>query len=155
MRTAGAIGTNFFHHGRDDFQQQARTVFDRAAVGVSALVGPVLDELLQQIAVRTVNFHAVEAGRNCVGRSLTEIVHDARQFNERQRTWLGYIDKSVVDEGFRLRANRRRRDRRSTARLDIGVRDASDVPELREDVPTLGVHGLGDLAPAGNLLRRV
>ena len=31
------------------------------------------------------------------------------------------------------------------------MRDAADMPELQEDPPALGVHGVGDLAPAVDL----
>jgi len=44
------------------FQQQAGTVFQGAAVVVGALVGAALQELIQQVTVGPVDFHAVETG---------------------------------------------------------------------------------------------
>ena len=42
------------------FQQQARAVLHRAAVIVIAQIGAVLQELVQQVAVGRMHFHAVE-----------------------------------------------------------------------------------------------
>jgi hypothetical protein len=44
-----------------DLQQEARAAFDRAAVFIRALVGAVLEKLIGQIAVRTVNLDTIEA----------------------------------------------------------------------------------------------
>lgn len=43
-----------------DFEQQSRTVLDRPTICVSALIGGVLQELVKQITVGAVDFHAVE-----------------------------------------------------------------------------------------------
>ncbi|MNF89463.1 hypothetical protein D3C84_719910 [compost metagenome] len=75
---AGASGTYFFHYSRGHFQQQARAIFNRAAVGVGADIGAVLDELIEQIAVGTVDLHAIEPRRDGVGRRLAKIVDDPR-----------------------------------------------------------------------------
>ncbi len=38
---------------------------------------------------------------------------------------------------------------------ELGVRDAAHVPQLAEDLAALGVHGVGDGPPAGDLRGRV
>jgi hypothetical protein len=35
------------------------------------------------------------------------------------------------------------------------MRNPTHMPELYEDSPAVGMHGIGDLAPAGNLLRGI
>ena len=35
------------------------------------------------------------------------------------------------------------------------VRDAAHMPQLHDDLAALGVHGVGHLLPAGELLRRI
>jgi hypothetical protein len=41
------------------------------------LVGSILDELLQQVAVGTMHLHAIEACTHGIGGSLAEALHDA------------------------------------------------------------------------------
>src|SRR3546814_457560 len=50
----------------DDFEQQARAVFERTAVGVVAIVDAVAQELVEQIAVRAMYFDGIEADRKRV-----------------------------------------------------------------------------------------
>ncbi|MNX91767.1 hypothetical protein D3C86_1238730 [compost metagenome] len=148
---AGAIGADFLSDGGCDFQHQTRAIFHRSAIGVGARIGAVLGELIQQIAVGAVDLHAVEPGRDGVGRGLAEVRHDAGHLFQGQGARLGHIDEAVVDEGLGLGADRRRRDGRPAVRLKIDVRDAADVPELQEDATALGVDSLGHLAPAFDL----
>ena len=44
-----------------DLEAEPRTVFDRAAVLVHTLVGDILEELVDEVAIRAVHFHTVEA----------------------------------------------------------------------------------------------
>jgi hypothetical protein len=60
-------------------EQEARAIFDRAAVLVRALLGPVLQELIGQVAVGTVNLDAIET---CTQRAFgtgSELLDDARE----------------------------------------------------------------------------
>src|SRR5258705_6482249 len=57
---AGSLRPGF---GRDDlgyFEHQLRPVLDRSAVSIGALVGAVLGELVQEIAVGAMDLDAVE-----------------------------------------------------------------------------------------------
>ncbi len=53
-----------------------------------------------------------------------------------------------------LGAHGARRHRQGAARLQVGVRDTPDVPELQEDASALGVHGGGRQLPAFDLRGR-
>ena len=49
-------------HRVDHLEQEARAVGDRAAIRVGALVGAVAQELIDEVAVRAMQFDAVEPG---------------------------------------------------------------------------------------------
>ena len=149
---AGAIGAGLRCDGPGDFQHQPRAVLDRAAIGIGALVGAVLGELLEQIAVGAVDLDAVEAGFERILRGALEIVDDAWNFGELERTGLGDVGEAAVDEGLALGADRARRHRGCAIGLKIDVRDAADMPELDEDLAAALMHLIGDLAPAGDLV---
>jgi hypothetical protein len=63
-------------YGSSDFQQQARTILDRAAVFIGTLVCAIFQELFQQITIRTVDFDSVKPGGNGIGSCFSEIVDD-------------------------------------------------------------------------------
>ena len=130
VRSAACLG----HDGLGDLQHQPRAVLDRAAIGVGALVGAVLGELLEQIAVGTVDFDAVEAGLQCILRGALEVVDDAWNFGELERTGFGDVGEGAVDEGLALGADRARRHRGCAVGLEVDMRDAADMPELDEDL---------------------
>ena len=44
-----AVRTENFGHGLDDFDKKPGAVFDRAAIGIRAQIGPVLQELIEEI----------------------------------------------------------------------------------------------------------
>ncbi len=50
---------------------------------------------------------------------------------------------------------RERARRHGLQAKELGVRDAAHVPQLAEDLAALGVHGVGDGPPAGDLRGRV
>ena len=66
----------------DHFEQQACAVLDRAAICIGAVVGAVLQELVEQVAVRAVDLDTVEAGGLRVFRTLAVRGDDARDFVE-------------------------------------------------------------------------
>ena len=53
------------------------------------------------------------------------------------------------------RAQRRWRYRRRTVRLQVRMRNSSDMPELNGDPAAGRMHGIGHFLPAGDLLRRM
>ena len=138
-----------------NLQHQLGAVLDRAAIGIGALVGAVLGELIEQIAVGAVDFDAVETGRQRIRGAALEILDDPGDFRKRQLARLGDVGEGAVDKGLALGADRRGRDRGAAVRLQRGVRDAADMPELDEDAAAALVHAIGDLAPARDLFLRI
>src|SRR5262245_19510320 len=67
---AGTLGTNRSRHRVDDLKQQPHTVLDAASISVRTLVGAIVQELIDQIAVRAMYLDTVEAGGKRVPRSL-------------------------------------------------------------------------------------
>ena len=84
------IGTPDIDGGIGDFQHQPGTIRDRAAILVGAVVGAVLQELIRQIAVRTMDLNTVEAGLFRILRAAAVIGDDAG--------YLGKIERARRDE---------------------------------------------------------
>jgi hypothetical protein len=57
----GLLGTNSFSDGVDNLETKLRPVFNRASISVCTLVGDVLQELIDQVAICAVNFYAIES----------------------------------------------------------------------------------------------
>ena len=58
----GSVGADDISDRGDDFDREADPVLQRAAVRIGAQVGVVGEELVDQVAVGTVELHPVEAG---------------------------------------------------------------------------------------------
>ena len=76
---ADAAAAPHLAHRIEHLEQQARAVLARAAVGSAALIAAVAQELVEQVAVGTVHFHAVEAGGTGVLGRMGEAGDDGRQ----------------------------------------------------------------------------
>src|SRR3546814_11578469 len=83
----------------DHLQQQARPVFNGAAVLIVPLVYAVLKELIDQVTVGRMHFDAVETGLAGVLRGSGKIVHDARTFLDMQSARHHVSDRKSVVEG--------------------------------------------------------
>ncbi|MNY04289.1 hypothetical protein D3C86_1369560 [compost metagenome] len=148
---ADPAGAPHRYHRIGHFQHQPRAVFQRAAVLVAALVGAVLEELVEQVAVGAVDLNAVEAGGLGIRRALAVGLDDAGDLFRCQcaRGLEGLHGADQADVALGLhRAGRHRQLAVQVAR----VGDAADVPQLQDDPPAGGVHGLGDVLPALYLL---
>ena len=95
---------------------------------------------------------AVEPGCLAVLRSLDVVGDDPRQLVAVQRPRRRDVLEAVRGEGLHIRLHRRRRDRQRPARLQVGMRDPADMPELQEDLAAFGVDGVVDLLPGFHLL---
>ena len=137
--------------GRDRFDhlvQKAVAGLDAPAVLVGAVVRLRLEKLVDQVAIGGVELHAVET---CLFRSFggsPVVVHDPWNLGRFQRPWnfirllaIRGVDLPSVD------LDRRRRDG-GPAAVEAAVGGPSRVPELEEDQPALGVHGVGRELPA-------
>jgi len=137
------LGPDGRHHRPADLEREPRALLHAAAPRVGALVGHVLNELVDQIAVRAVDLDAVEARRDGVPRRL----------------------RVILDEAADLIVGQRRRGREGGERdgarahdlepLGLEVRrdgDAAERPELQPDGAAGLVDGVGDGAPGGDLV---
>src|SRR3546814_19747542 len=66
---ADALGADFLDERGRHLEQQARPVGDRSSIFVGAKIGVRLQELLDQIAVRTMKFDAIETGGAGIARA--------------------------------------------------------------------------------------
>ena len=128
----------------DHFEQQACAVLDRAAICIGAVVGAVLQELVEQVAVRAVDLDTVEAGGLRVFRTLAVRGDDARDFVELECARRHVRALRTHEAHVAAGGDRARRDRQ-VAVQEHRVGDPADVPELQHDAPTGRMHGLRHL----------
>jgi predicted O-linked N-acetylglucosamine transferase (SPINDLY family) len=105
------------------FQHEPGAVLDGAAVGVRALVGAVLQELVEQVAVGAMQLHAIEAGRQGVLSRAAVVGDDAGNLFELQGPWHGIRALGPQQADMTLRGDGARCDRGCR-----GVRRATPHP---------------------------
>ena len=137
----------------DDFEHQPRAVLDWAAVGVGAKIRAVLQELVEEIAVGAVDFDAVEPCALGVLGAAAIFGNDAGNFAEIERARHDVVAHRAHQADVAFRRDGAGRDRQCASEI-VGMRDASDMPELQEDGPTCRVHGFRDALPARDLFLR-
>ena len=103
---AGALGAGDGCHSLGHFKHQFGAVLDSAAIGIGALVGAVLGELVEQIAVGAVDLDAVETGGERILRAALEVVDDPGNFGKLERARLGDFGEDAIDESLALGADR-------------------------------------------------
>ena len=157
---ASASAAHGVGHGTGHFQHQPGAVGDGAAVVVGALVAAALGELVEQVAVGAVDFHAVKAGGgDGVAGGGGVVVHDAGQLGHIQRAGhrrFGEHGRAFVQQhGLGLGGDGRRTHWRQAPGLQRGVRHTAHMPELHHDLAAGLVHSMGHLLPAVELLGAV
>src|SRR5882757_8744236 len=74
---AHAIAPPYTRYRLGDLTQETGAIRRRSAIPISPLVGPITQELVDQIAVGGVEFHAIEAGGLGAPCAFGESAHDA------------------------------------------------------------------------------
>ena len=147
---ADAAGAQDIDAGIGDFEQKAGAVFDGAAVVVGAVVGGVLQELVEEVAVGAVDFDGVETGLLGVFGAEAEGGDDAWDFREFKGPGRdeGLLRAHVAD----VAAGRDGAGGNWELAVEVdGVGDAAHVPELEEHAAAGMVDGGGDGLPGGDL----
>ena len=152
-----AIRTYSSGHGVYDLAQEAQAVLQRATVSIIALVGMCGDELVDQITVGCVNFHAIETGVDGIACRLGVLPDQIADFSQIQCAWKRRLNqladtRAGLNERLDLlRLNGGWRHGRLPVRLKRVMGNATDVPELGEDHTTFVMHRFGHLAPSIDL----
>ena len=76
------LGAHGVHHGLRNLETEARAVLDGPTVQVCASVASILRELVDEVAVRTVDLDAVEAGCDGVAGRLRVVGDKALDFGD-------------------------------------------------------------------------
>lgn len=146
---AGAVRADGVDDGLGDLEGEARTLLDAAAPGVGAVVAGVLDELVDEVAVGGVDLDAVEAGRDGVPGRLRVVADEGPDLV------LGQLAR--LRGGVRVDGHGAAGDEvvGSLFFQDAGVGGAAQRPQLQVGEGALGVDGVDDGPPLGDLLGRV
>ena len=120
---------------------------------VRPFVRAVLEELVEQIAIRPMDLDAIETGALRVLRAPAIGFDDARNFRKLQcsRDRIGLFGPQQAYMTFC--GDGARRDGLRSVEIDR-VRNAPDMPQLQHDAATCVMHGARDRAPTFGLLFR-
>ena len=143
---AGALRPGDLGHRLGDLAQQPHAVLDRAAVRVGAVVGAVAQEFVDQVAVRRVDLHAVEAGGQRVGGGALVIREQARDLGDLQRARPRRRASCRIGVGLVGRRGGGGRDRLGAAE-EVRVDQPAHMPDLADDLAARVVHRLHDRPP--------
>ena len=141
-------GVDGIHH----FQGEAAHVLRGLAVLIAAQVAGVVQELIDEVAVGTVDLHTIEARLDGVGGGLGVILDQLDDFCHRQGA--GHLICQLAHARHRALETDGGRGQH-LGLMEEGVGEAAHVPELGEDLAPLGVYGIGHLLPSCNLLGAV
>ncbi len=113
------------------------------------------EELVEQVAIRSMNLHAVGSRRDRRSRRMAKLSDDAPDSIPIQCTRGRDLLRAI--NGVHLLPGRdlRRSDRSTVVRGVVRVRDSPHVHQLNEQEPPSGVHRIGNLPPSGDMVIRV
>nr|GEU28220.1 hypothetical protein [Tanacetum cinerariifolium] len=159
---AHAVGGHHLEHRFDHQAQEARAVFHAAAEFVGAAVDVRRQELLHQVAVGRMDFHAVEARARRVGRAGAKLgdgrVHLAGGHRPRRRRRdagvIAVAQRAVHLQLSEVVVDGRWRQRVPAVQQRVGA-DPAAMPQLHEDLAAGRVHRVGHLAPTAHLRFRI
>ena len=148
-----ALGAPDGDHRIGYFKHESGTVFNRSTVCVRTMIGSVLQELIDQVAIGSMNLHTVKASQLCVLCSLAEGLNDARDFGRLKCAWRHIIDSGTHQAHMASGSDRAGCNRQFSIKK-AWVRDAPHMPELCKDATAGMVHRLGHQLPRLDLLRQ-
>ena len=124
---ADLSSTNSFRHSIDNFKQETSAIFDRAAIFITTLIAARTQELIDQVTICSMDFHAVKSGNfNRILRSSGIIRYDPWKLTLFQCTrfgsWCKFARPIRVNEiSLGVGRDRRRSHRLCSVRLQAGV----------------------------------
>ena len=135
-------GLSHFHH-------KARAVLDDTAIRVGALVGIGPNELFDQIAIGTVDFHTITpSGHGILGR-LCEFLHGAGNFRRRHGMRHGMrLHAFCIGVNFTCSGNGGRCHQLGTLGQIQFMADAATMHQLHKNLATNAMHGIAHRLPA-------
>ena len=119
------------------------------------MVGTAAEELVEEIPVRVMNFHSIEASFFGEFGSVDVFGNDSRKFGSFESPWGDIIDHLFTSKDLSFGSDGGGGDRKNSVGLKAWMGDATDVPELEEDAASSGMNGLDDFFPSGDLFRGV
>ena len=122
------VGSPNLNDGLCDFEGETAPFGHGAAIGVGPVVGTAAEELVEQIAVRIMNFYAVEAGLLGEFRSVDVLGNDSGKFRSFERTRGDVIDHLCTCEDLSFGSDGGGGDRKNSVGLKGGMGDATYVP---------------------------
>src|SRR2546428_9316730 len=132
------VAAELFTDSADDLAGEAQAVLEAAAVGVASLIAERGDELLDQMALRAVDFHAVDAAVNGVACRADEAGDDVPDLGRR------HLGRHAATVGTRDGRGRPHRRHQAAEVLP------ATVVELRDDQPALGVDAVAATTQSGD-----
>src|ERR1700744_3376016 len=113
-------------------------MLDRPTIRVGAMICARIDELVDEIAVCTMDLHAVELGSKRISGGASILLDKVRHLldlqyarpHERHQLTFPFL---ILDERIASRRNGRRCDRKHLVWLQRRMRNTSDMPKLQKD----------------------
>lgn len=136
----GSMGADDFDDGFGDLEMESGPVGDTATPLIGALVARVLEELIRQISIGTMDFHAIKPRIDGIPRRRSIILDSLLDILLRHGLG-GRIPR-------RDSLGRAGQEGEAAGLEDWGDARAAHVPQLAVDLAALGVDGVGDGAPA-------
>ncbi|MCY1419325.1 hypothetical protein D9M71_349110 [compost metagenome] len=134
------VGADRCAHGLDQLDGKTRTAGQVAAIFIAALVADVPEELIDQVAVGTVDLHAIHTDGLGIAGGLGEGGDDVLDVCMGHAV---YHFLAVLDLLARAIA------RHAGIGFDADAAHAAHMPQLRHDLATFGMHCIDHFLPPG------
>ena len=149
------VGSPNLDDSLGNFDRETASVGHGAAIRVGPMVGAAAEELVEEITIRVMDFHTVEPSFFGEFGSVDIFGNDSGNFGDFEGPWGDVIDHLFSIKDLSFGSDGGGGDRKNSFGLKAWMRDATDVPELKEDAASSGMNGLDDFFPSGDLFRGV